>query len=700
MSDHGRFTSGELRNPSGVWYPLSLSTDSDNADEQWHFDNNYTTSAGINAAMPDGTYTFVLNSPLGTTTTQFSYVRSPITPVITPTGIADGATGISTTPTFHWNAINDSNPDDSLEVEVDGPNGGDTFDDQQFDTTTTSYSPPTLDASSNYSLSLRLGSWSDNGNNADGFDFSSGVTNETDLLFRTAGTSGGAPDLGLSAVTFPNGTIHPGDWIKLPVTGGNSGGNAVGKSGNTVVPIQYQAVLAATKTWGAAGNIVISQGQHRKWRFHRRRLFWRCGSDDGPTRSHSFFGGSRKLLGRNQNRFYRRGLRQHRQHHRLFRHANHYLRQWHDHYNPAGQPECHRRAKPVYFSWQLHRIQHHRPLCRGCELGRWHRGQHLFSRRHRAIPATDHTFAASGTDSVTITVTDWNGEATKSSTVNVTVTPAPPPPPLPTGALEVWAGNTNLNGDSDSLFSIDQSGYTLLGVTNAQNANVLFSTSGQQYNYFVVVSRGQVQVDSVQGSDSTFLSNIDFSGNVSQNGNVTTIGTQENSNGTYAGYAEFANVHSWTGLTIQTGSMGLMLQGQILRGERLSSRRINTPYDYDGELRVADNGLITSGEVRNPSGAWYPLSLSTDSDNADEQWHFENNYTSSTSLNAAIPNGTYTFVLNSPLGTTTTQFSYVRSPDYARAHSHRHCRWQRHRRFHHSDLPLERHQRQQSRRFP
>ena len=146
------------------------------------------------------------------------------------------------------------------------------------------------------------------------------------------------------------------------------------------------------------------------------------------------------------------------------------------------------------------------------------------------------------------------------------------------GALEVWAGNTDLSANSDSFFSIDQSGYTRLGVTNAQNSSVAFSTGGVHYNFFVVVSRGQVQVDSVQGSDSTFLSEEEvwqYRQWSCQNGNVTTIGTQENSNGTYAGYgAEFANVHSWTGLTIQTGTMGLMLQTQFsLESDYLPGRK-------------------------------------------------------------------------------------------------------------------------------
>ena len=38
------------------------------------------------------------------------------------------------------------------------------------------------------------------------------------------------------------------------------------------------------------------------------------------------------------------------------------------------------------------------------------------------------------------------------------------------------------------------------------------------YNYFVIVSRGQSQVDAVQGSDSTYLSGVASTGSTSDDG--------------------------------------------------------------------------------------------------------------------------------------------------------------------------------------
>ena len=290
----------------------------------------------------------------------------------------------------------------------------------QFDTTTTSYAPPTLDASSNYGLSLSLENWSDNGNNADGFDFSSGVTNTTDLLFRTTGTAGGAPDLGLSSVTFPAGTIHPGDWIKLPVTGGNSGGNAIGKSGRVVVPIQYQAVLATAKTWGAAGNIVIGQGNLGEGGSIGGDTFG-GGEDDGPTAQVPGSVTPGTYWVRNQNRFNGRGCRQHRQHRRIFRHPDHHQRQRHHRDDASGGPERHHRTKPVRLPGQLCRIQRHCAIYRGCKLGRrLSLTPSSAVASDGSIPDTNHTFAAAGNDTVTVTVNDWGGEAsTNSSTFHV-----------------------------------------------------------------------------------------------------------------------------------------------------------------------------------------------------------------------------------------------------------------------------------------
>ena len=187
----------------------------------------------------------------------------------------------------------------------------------------------------------------------------------------------------------------------------------------------------------------------------------------------------------------------------------------------------------------------------------------------------------------------------------------------------------------DSLFSIDQSGYTQLGVTSAQNSAVTFDTGGTQYNFFVIVSRGQVQVNSVEGSDSTFLTGDSRSGTTDNgtnmtgapDGTFTTLGTQVNDSGNFAGYAEFANPNSWTSLTVNTGSMGVMLEGQVSTEADYLPGAAN-PYNFEGTLGVSDNGLITSGEVRNPSGVWFPLTLKLNSSDGSVQWSFSNNFTS------------------------------------------------------------------------
>ena len=62
---------------------------------------------------------------------------------------------MSISPTITWNAISDSNSNDYVELEIDGPNTNkDSVVDQQLATTATSYGPVSLSASSNYELEL------------------------------------------------------------------------------------------------------------------------------------------------------------------------------------------------------------------------------------------------------------------------------------------------------------------------------------------------------------------------------------------------------------------------------------------------------------------------------------------------------------------------------------------------------------------
>ena len=48
--------------------------------------------------------------------------------------------------------------------------------------------------------------------------------------------------------------------------------------------------------------------------------------------------------------------------------------------------------------------------------------------------------------------------------------------------------------------------------------------------------------------------------------------------------------------------MGVMLEGQFNTKARYLPGALSA-YDYEGELEVKDNGLITSGAVENPPGS-------------------------------------------------------------------------------------------------
>ncbi len=419
VSDNGLITSGEVRTPAGIWYPLSLNTDSGSSNAQWRFKENFSLTASLNTTLPNGIYTFVVNSPFGTTTTQFSYSKSPLTPVPSLIGLFDGATGISTTKTFNWNPITDANPNDNINFELDDSSQNSVVS-QQLDTSATTSGPVALDPNSNYSVELSLNSFTQSTTNADGFNFNTDTSNETDLLFTTS-ASVIPPALSITSVGFPDGTIHPGDWLELPITGGNSGGNAIGKSGGVVVPVQYQVVLSTTKTFGT-GNIIIGTGTIGG------------GSGGGSIGGESFNGGGPivQIPANITPGTYWVGLKGD---------STNVLA------TNTGSPTSAFSATQITISpsgtiavtspgSQNATTGHSQSISLGSFTAantttpysvdvNWGDGSadSIFAVAGTgAIPATAHTYAANGNNTVTVTIDDWDGEAEKTSTFNVTVT--------------------------------------------------------------------------------------------------------------------------------------------------------------------------------------------------------------------------------------------------------------------------------------
>jgi len=227
----GDVISGEVENPSGVWFPLSPESNPGWGIPTWEFNDYFTSEASLEAEVPNGIYTFVVNSATSSATEQFLFTRPTGMPLTMPIGIVDGSTGIPTNLTIQWNAINDSNPNDIVEIEIDGP--GTDIEGRQA-TTTTSYGPVTLDPSTNYTLYLFVDSESEY-TNADGVDFSSDASNETvGIPFTTAGPEvGPAAQLAFAAVP-PSGDIA-GLSTSATVDVEDSLGNIVSTDNSTVI---------------------------------------------------------------------------------------------------------------------------------------------------------------------------------------------------------------------------------------------------------------------------------------------------------------------------------------------------------------------------------------------------------------------------------------------------------------------------------
>ncbi len=269
--DNGFITSAQIQSPTGKWYTTVAapagSTPSDVERDMVAL--SYPNSTAVNSAFPIGTYTVMIHSPLGTTSTAFT-LSSQLYPVAkSPTGWVNGETGVSTSESISWSAITDKNTN-GIEVNVLSTFQSDVVN-ASLATYNTSYGPMALTEATNYCLELITQNTAAATTNAAGYAWSQQKISSTIAEFETSGGTTIAADLfATSLTTKPTGgtapSLYPGDIVPVYITGaGNEGGNAIGVSKGKVVPVAYEFVLSKNGTWGATGNIVIGTGDIPGW---------------------------------------------------------------------------------------------------------------------------------------------------------------------------------------------------------------------------------------------------------------------------------------------------------------------------------------------------------------------------------------------------------------------------------------------------
>jgi uncharacterized repeat protein (TIGR01451 family) len=133
----------------------------------------------------------------------------------------------------------------------------------------------------------------------------------------------------------------------------------------------------------------------------------------------------------------------------------------------------------------------------------------------------------------------------------------------PRTSYEVWGGETFLDGYFD-IDEIEANGYVKLGESDGKTA-----TFSGEYTYYLIATRGQFALDSIEGSNGSYYSSFESSGqwdmlNISDENNLlgppdgqtAIVGTGSPLNeDDFSGYIAFTNPGKWKGLTVITGEI-------------------------------------------------------------------------------------------------------------------------------------------------
>lgn len=235
-------------------------------------------------------------------------------------------------------------------------------------------------------------------------------------------------------------------------------------------------------------------------------------------------------------------------------------------------------------------------------------------------------------------------------------------------ALEVWAGNTDYRGMPNAheyYYNIDKHGYTRVGGTNQSSSSVTFS-NGTVYNYYVVVSRTMVQIDTIQASNGSYIPGVYFTGNTNNpqsiggppDGQYGTMGTNGGSC-SFLSYLVIPNTSSWTGITVYVGSISPLRLLEIVRTVRCAAGG-STPYSCEAEIKAY--GMMDSVSVVTPSGRICFLSRDIDDSSLTPRQYHYFDFDTEQQMEAAFGSGTYSIVAHSVLGDLSTQFNALMPP--------------------------------------
>ena len=241
-------------------------------------------------------------------------------------------------------------------------------------------------------------------------------------------------------------------------------------------------------------------------------------------------------------------------------------------------------------------------------------------------------------------------------------------------AYEVWGGTTDYRGlpnEAESYYNIDQQDYTLLGTSDLQNAPTNFTGN---YDFYVLATRAQVQVDTFEGSDSSYYTGPQNTGNTEDWGNVDDLdgayatvgwlsyGSDYQFSDTFAGYVVLESPGNWTSITVHTGEVNPAMYVSI--DQQVEYQGVSTPSEYEFwfQVRDAGYGFIESARFQAPSAQWYDL-VHEDEGYSYSQWRYGNDLFSSVGdMEAEFATGTYVLEIGSTLGNVTTEF-YYGNPD-------------------------------------
>ncbi len=225
---------------------------------------------------------------------------------------------------------------------------------------------------------------------------------------------------------------------------------------------------------------------------------------------------------------------------------------------------------------------------------------------------------------------------------------------------EVWGTDVDHGYDTNSWITGDRPADDCVLLGTSDNANDAVDFDGQ-YDYYVIVTRAQVEVDSIQGSTGDYNSSFYTSSNWDTyymtgepDSQFATLG-MEAQWGAYASVNVLQNPGDWQGLTLYTGEINPAMHIGIAHSVDYDS--LAEPFWYDFEMWIYDYGQATSMEFQAPDGLWRSLWLDYEDD--ENEWEFwQDDFYSTDEIAEAFPQGFYSVRAETSFGQVETTFYF------------------------------------------